>query len=148
VLDADQELFWTKFYRSELARVAADMSNSQRIRTLCTGVTVDRKEPEATAGTFPVKLIVVRDDGTTDASIISGQTSIGVSVLAGSRENPIDAMDLARIVKAITKTAARVEAGNPVADIRDVTGPYLVPEAALRARAYLNFTAVTVGGAL
>lgn len=148
VLDADHEQFWTGFIRAELVKLAADTTKTARIRTLAAGVTVDRKEPEASATSMPVKLIVVRDDGTTDTSIITGDTSMGISVLAGSRENPADAKTLARIVKAIVKTAPRVEAGNPVAVIREFNGPYLVPEAALRARAYMTFTAGTVGEAL
>ena len=140
VIDAEHETFWITFLRTELAALAGQYP-------VLVGVKIARSEPEA-GHPFPEKLIVVRDDGTSDTSLITGDTGMGISCFAGSRESPKPAMDIARIVKAVVKTAPRPAPGNPVAVIRDINGPYLVAEAALRARAYLNFTAGTVAEAL
>lgn len=134
--DPDIELFLTGWLRRELAARTTD--------PICQGVKVSNREPEPPA-TFPPKLVVIRYDGGPDTSLVSSEASIGVSVLAGTKDSPQEANDLARRVKAILKDCAAVEPGNPVSAVLASNGPYPVPEDQPKARRYMTFTLALVG---
>jgi len=90
--------------------------------------------------------VIVRDDGIADGDLIVGDCSLGVSTLAGSKQNPAPARDLAVIVKRIIKATPRAEAGNPVADVTSFLGPYAVEDtASTYARRYSAVTLSVVG---
>ena len=112
------------------------------------GFEVTNVEPDEDAGSFPEKLIVVRDDGTTPTELVTGESDVGVSVLMGSPQLTADSSLAARVVHAIVRDCARVEAGNPVSYVGQSNGPYLVPEDQPRARWYSTHTLSTVGESL
>lgn len=96
--------------------------------------------------TPPAWQVIVRDDGIADGDLIVGDCSVGVSVLAGSKQNPAPARDLAVIVKKIIKQTPRAEAGNPVAAVISFLGPYAVDDtASTYARRYMAVTLSVVG---
>jgi hypothetical protein len=124
----DHELFLVGWYRAALAG---------RPEPICDDVVVDRVEPGPNEE-WPEKLLVIRDDGTTDTSFITGDLSVGLTVFAGSKENPKDAKDLARIVHALASQIPSGDPDNPIAVLRERNGPYMVPESQPRARVYSN----------
>lgn len=132
IVHDDLELFLTGWFR---ARIAA------RPEPVCAGVVVNRVEP----ATLPPKLIVIRDDGGPETSILTGERSIGVSILAGSKANPKDAKDLAAIAYALRSQIASPDPSNPVAAVTDSTAPVMVPEAQERARVYFTLTLAVAG---
>lgn len=136
VIHADLELFLVNWYRAALAARPEDV---------CQGVEVDNREP---SGVFPERLVVIRDDGGPDTSLLTGTRNVGVSVLAGDPENPKDAADLALIVHALRTQIPSVDPDNPVAAVLGSLGPYRVPESQPRARRYMTFTLSVVGKAL
>jgi hypothetical protein len=133
----DLELFLVGWYRQAL---------TARPETVCRGVVVDNKEPTGT--TFPAKLLVIRNDGGPDTSILTAERDVGLSVLAGTKENPKDANDLARIVHALRNQIPAVEPGNPVSAVLASNGPFPVAEAQPRARRYITLTLSVVGALL
>lgn len=137
VIHADLELFLTTWYRTALAA---------RPESVCAGVTVDRVE--STRPQAPRKQLIIRDDGIVRTSFLTGQASIGLTVLAGTKENPKDAKDLARIVLALASQIASADPANPIARLATATGPYLVAEQSTFARAYIPVTFDVVGRAL
>lgn len=139
VTHSDLELFLTGWYRAALAGLAAS-------HPVCAGVMVTNREPST--GTFPAKLLVIRDDGGPDTSMLTADRSVGLSVLAGTKENPKDAIDLALIVHALRSQIPAVAPGNPVAAVVDSNGPYPVPESQPRSRRYMTFTLSVVATAL
>lgn len=139
VAHADLELFLVGWYRTALAALAAT-------HPVCAGVRVVNREP--TEGPFPAKLLVIRDDGGPDTSLLTGTRSVGLSVLAGTKENPKDAVDLALIVHALRNQIPAVAPGNPVAAVLESNGPVPVPEAQPRSRRYLTLTLSVVATAL
>lgn len=132
VIVDDLELFLTGWYR---ARIAA------RPEPICQGVAVNRVEPP----TLPAKLVVIRDDGGADTSLLTGERSVGVSILAGTKANPKDAKDLAAIVYALRTQIPAVEEGNPVSALLDSTAPVMVAESQERARVYFTLTLAVAG---
>lgn len=132
VVHDDLELFLTSWYRS---RILA------RPEPVCTGVSVDRVEYEP----LPEKLIVIRDDGGPETSILTGARSVGVTILAGSKANPKDAKDLARIAYALRSQIPSTDPANPVSAVLDSTAPVMVPEAQERARVYFTLNLAVAG---
>ncbi|TFC30111.1 hypothetical protein E3O55_08490 [Cryobacterium sp. MDB1-18-2] len=138
VIHDDLELFLTGWFRAALAA---------RPEPVCRNVSVTNVEPEP-GEVFPEKLLVIRDNGGPDTSLISAERDIGLSILAGTKDNPKDANDLARIVHALRSQIPAIAAGNPVAAIIASNGPYPVPENRPTARRYLTMTLVVVGALL
>ncbi|GGM42085.1 hypothetical protein [Microbacterium saperdae] len=93
----------------------------------------------------PLWQVVFRDDGTDDVELHVGSSSIGASVLAGSKDNPDPAERLARLVKTTLKQTPRVESGNPIAAVESCLGPYAVTEASTYARQYIAVVFSVVG---
>jgi hypothetical protein len=139
VLQADIGAFLIAFIRREIRR--PEMLAAYPVLD---GFEVSNVEPDEDASTFPEKLIVVRDDGTTPTEIVTGESSVGVSVLMGSPQLTGDSSLAARVVHSIVRDCARVEPGNPVAAVGDSNGPYLVPEDQPRARWYSTHDLLTV----
>lgn len=139
VIHSDLELFLVGWYRDALQQLA-------EAHPVCAGVEVDNKEPAD--GDFPAKLVVIRDDGGPDTSLLTAQHTVGISVLAGTKEMPKDAIDLALIVHALRTQIPAVAPGNPVASIEDSNGPYPVAEAQPRSRRYMTVTMTVVAAAL
>lgn len=137
VIHSDLELFLGTWYRVALAA---------RPEEVCRGVEVDNREPND--GEFPDRLLVIRDDGGPDTSVLTGTRTVGLSVLAGDPENPKDAADLAAIVHALRTQIPSVDPDNPVAAVLGSLGPYRVPEFQPRARRYMTLTLSVVGKAL
>lgn len=135
VVHDDLELFLCSWYRG---RILA------RPEPLCAGVQVDRVEPSP-GQAFPAKLIVIRDDGGPETSILTGERSVGVSILAGTKANPKDAKDLANIAYALRSQIPSGDPSNPVAAVLDSTSPVMVPEAQERARVYFTLTLAVAG---
>lgn len=127
VIYDDPELFLTTWYRAAL---------QARPEAVCADVSVDRTE-----GNHP-KQLIIRDDGTSRESFLTGQLSIGLTVLAGTKGRPDDAKDLARIVLALASRIPFDDPSNPFTALLDFNGPSMVPEDATYARVY---TAVTFG---
>jgi hypothetical protein len=138
VVHDDLEMFLTAWYRTALAG---------RPEPVCEDVVVDRVEPGPDEE-WPEKLLVIRDDGTARTSFLTGEASIGLTVFAGSKQNPKDAKDLARIVLALAAGVPSADPENPVAALLDSNGPYMVPEAQPRARVYSNVSLAVAGRAL
>lgn len=161
VIQADVELFLTGWLRRELAA---------RPEEFCRGVKVSNREPEPaqvkadpfpgvtqsvpmflgaeSSGYFPDRLVVVRIDSPTRTSIITDNVAVGISVLAGTKDNPQVVNDLSRMVCALVKDCAAVEPGNPVAAVLDVNGPFPVDERQQVARRYMTVVLSCVGSAL
>jgi hypothetical protein len=138
VVHADLEEFLCAWYREALAARPEDV---------CKDVEVDNSEPlPGTA--FPEKLLVIHDFGGADTSVISAERDVGLSVLAGTKENPYEANQLARIVHALRTQIPSVDPGNPVAAVLRSNGPYPVEESQQRARRYISLTLSVVGSQL
>lgn len=133
----DMEAFLLPWFRTQL---------ELRPEPVCASVRVVRVEP--TEEPFPERTLVIRDDGISRTGFLTGDASVGLTVLAGSKENPADAKQLARIVLALCSQVPSPDPDNPVAAFLDSNGPYLVPEAQPRARAYSNVVFGVVGSAL
>lgn len=133
VIHDDIELFLCDWYRAALAA---------RPEPYCANVEVDRVEPQ---GTWPARMLIVRFDGSTRASIVSDEATIGMSVLAGSKLNPKEAVDLARVVRALLEQIPSGDPDNPVAALLDASGPVAVPEDQDRARQYITADLVVAG---
>lgn len=141
VIDSDLELFLTGWYRTALAGAdaAALAARVGASAGLLTGVEVDNKEPST--GTFPAKLLVIRDDGGPSTSAVTGERSVGFTVLAGSKLAPKDANDLIRIVLALVVLIPAPDAPgqsprNPVSAVLERNGPFPVVEEQDRARRF------------
>lgn len=136
VLAPDMELWLTSYLRATLANL---------------GHTVDvgNKEPSTLKTPLACPLVVIRDDSGPRLSQVTFDRSIGVSVLAGSRQNDRPANDLARLVVAILTDDAIITApGSPIAavDYDGCNGPYPVQDDQDVARRYATI-AYTVMGA-
>lgn len=133
VLDADVELFLTGFIRTELALIGTPATR---------GVFVSNSFPP----TQRPKTVVVMDNGGPSTSIITTQTSLGVTVAAGDDPSQgADAKELARLVKMIITDSARADPGNPVAAVLNSTGPYRITEENGQPTYYMTFELVVVG---
>lgn len=142
ILRPDVELFLTSFVRTEIsdAELLAKYPVMQ-------GFEVANEEPDVDSQYFPDKLIVIRDDGTAARDILLGDTAIGVNVFITSPDLE-DPSLAARIVNTIIQSSARVQAGNPVANVAESNGPYTVIESQPRSRWYSTHTIATVGASL
>lgn len=127
----DLELFLIGWFQAAL---------DGRPEQVCADVDVVRVEPEGDVSTWPAKVLIIRDDGTSDDELHTGDASIGLTVLAGTKQNPKVAKDLARIVYALLALIPSADPGNPVAAVGDRNGPFLVAEEQKRARAYMTAT--------
>lgn len=139
VVMPDLQLWATGFMRAELAA---------RPEPVCSGVVVDRVEPDKGSREFPEKLVVIGDNGNVDGDLVLADAALRVSVLAGSPENPAECIELARIVHAIMRGCARVEPGNPVCAVTASRGPMSAPEDHPRARRLSLFDLSIVGSEL
>lgn len=118
-----------------------------RPEEVCADVVVDRKEP-GPGEPWPKRLVVLRDDGSTEDELNVDSAALGATIYAGTKVLPKDANDLARIVRAIIRDAARVEPGNPVAAVVASAGPFKVDDERPEAVRYLTFELKVVGSAL
>ncbi|MFF8187733.1 hypothetical protein ACF044_10795 [Microbacterium sp. NPDC016588] len=139
VIHTDLELFLTRWYRARL---------SQRPEPVCRDVQVDTWESWKPGGPYPRRLLLIRDDSGPTTSILTADRTVGLSVLAGSPENPKDAVDLAAIVHALRTEIPSTDPDNPVSAVRGAFGPHSVTETQPRARRYMTFTLSVVGKAL
>ncbi|WP_022886361.1 hypothetical protein [Glaciibacter superstes] len=130
VIHADLDLFLVGWYRRALAA---------RPEAVCRNVVVDIRESNA------ARQLIVRADGGVDTSIISAERDVGLSILAGTVENPKDANDLANIVHALRTQIPAVEPGNPVTAVLRSSGPLPVPESQEKARRYITLTLAVAG---
>lgn len=136
ILDPDVPLWLTGEIRAKLTALADPAF------PLAKGWVSDREwapPPSTPNAAAPAWQVIVRDDGINDDEF-TGDATVGISVLAGSKQNPSPAARLARIVKAIVKDTPRVESGNPVADVESFLGPYQVPEPGTWSRQYMTAT--------
>jgi hypothetical protein len=138
VIHADIVLFLTGWYRAFL---------DARDEECCRDVLVTDHEPLA-GEDWPERLLVIRDDGGVDTSVLTAESSIGLTILAGTKENPTEADDLARIVHAARSQIPAVEPGNPVSAVLSSTRPVPVRETQPKARRYLSLTLAVVGSLL
>lgn len=136
-LDPDVVLFLSGEIRAGLVELADPRFAG------ASGWIADREwaPPASNPAAVPPKWqVIVRDDGIDDDELTTGDISLGLSVLAGSKQNTAPARDLARIVKAIVKRSPRAEAGNPVSKVSSFLGPYAVDEPSEYARQYMACT--------
>lgn len=138
IIHADFEEWLTGWLRTRLA---------ERPEEVCQGVKVDNKFPDPMAE-WPKRLVVVRDDGSSEVELNVDSLALGVTIYAGTKVLPKDANDLARIVRALIRDSARVEPGNPVAAVTASAGPSKVDDARPEAGRYLTFELAVVGSAL
>ncbi|WP_315913581.1 hypothetical protein [Arthrobacter sp. lap29] len=133
VLDADVELFLTGFIRQELALIGTPITQ---------GVFISNAFPSPARA----KTVVVMDNGGPSTSIITSQTQIGVTVLAGDDPSQgSEAKALALLVKMIISDSARVDPSNPVAAVLRAGGPYRIREESGQPSYYLTFELAVVG---
>ncbi|MFI8593730.1 hypothetical protein ACIGCK_04780 [Microbacterium sp. NPDC078428] len=137
VIIDDLELYLTGWYRAALAA---------RPEPVCADVAVVRVESPNDPP--PAKQLVIRDDGTTMTSFLTGEASIGLTVLAGTRANPHDAKELARIVLALASQIPSPDPDNPFTALLSSNGPFMVPEETTFARVYSAVTFSVAGRAL
>ena len=132
IAHADLEKFLCDWYRARLAA---------RPEPICSGVQVDRAVFEP----LPSKLVVIRDDGGPETSLLTGERSVGVSILAGTTAYPSAAKQLAQIVYALRSQIPSGDPSNPVAAVLDSTAPVMVPEAQERACVYFTLNLAVAG---
>lgn len=132
VTHGDLEMFLIGWYRDRL---------EERAEPVTDDVEVDRVEREP----LPLRLVVIRDDGGTETSFLTGEASIGVSVLAGTKSNPTDAKVLGEIAYALRSQIPSADPLNPVSRVLDSTRPVLIPESQERARVYFTLTLAVAG---
>jgi hypothetical protein len=135
VVHTDLALFLTAWYRAALVG---------RPEPVCADVTVTNTEPGPN-DPFPDKLLVIQDYGGTDTSLLTAERDVGLSVLAGTKQNPKDALDLALIVHALRSQIPSAAPDNPVAAVTSSNGPIAVAEAQDRARRYITLQLSVVG---
>lgn len=139
IIHADLELWLVRWLSDQLAA---------RPEAVCQDVFVDNKEPDP-RDDWPPRVVVVRDDGSTEDELHVDSASLGVTVWAGTKVLPKEANDLARIVRALIRGSARVEPGNPVAAVPASSGPFKADdEQRPEACRYLTFELKVVGSAL
>ena len=107
-------------------------------------VKVADAEPDANAK-WPAELVVIRHDTNSATSVITEDVSIGVSVYAGTKENPQRARDIARYVYAFVRASPGLQVGNPIAAVTDSNGPYLTSDERSVALAYQTHSLSAVG---
>jgi hypothetical protein len=129
----DLVLFLTGWYRRALA---------ERPEPICQQAVVAGTEIND-----PVQ-VIIQDNGGPDTSILTAERDVGISVMAGTVENPTDANELARIVHALRTQIPAVEPGNPVTAVIASAGPMPVPENQPKARRYISLTLAVAGNPL
>lgn len=134
VAPPDLELFLTEYLRERADQRGdvVDVDNKER-----PGLTVESPD-----------LIVVRDDGGSRRDWTSFDRSVGVSVLAGTRQYDKPANDLAIEVFAdLTDEAILTWPGSPIASIEwdGCNGPYAVAETMDKARRYMTLQYTVIG---
>lgn len=120
-----------------------------RERATARGASVDvgNKEPTDLDLDSPDQ-IVVRDDGGPRLDWTSFERSVGVSVLAGTRQHDWPANELAReVFTDLTDEAILTWPGSPIASIEwdGCNGPYAVTEQADKARRYMTVQFTVIG---
>lgn len=128
VLPPDLEVWLVSYVRATITAEGHD-------------VEVDAKEPDELSTPLEVPLIVVRDDSGSKSSAVSFSRQVGISVLAGTRQNDRVARELARLVYAIvTDSEIALAPGSPIAavNLSDCNGPYAVDDDHDVARRYLT----------
>jgi len=135
VIHDDLELYLTERLRSDLAA---------RPEPYCGGFTVSNKWPNPIESR-PDRLLVIRDDSGPSTSFLTGDRSVGFTLLTLDEQ---DANDAARMVLALATQIPGLEPGNPVAAVRSTNGPYAVTEQAPGFRRYLTVTYGVAGRAL
>lgn len=130
VIEGDTVLYLVTKYRTLLAG---------RDESYAAGADTTNREPSP-GEPFTVPLVIFTDNGGDSTSFLTGQADIGVSVLAGSKENPKPAMDLARLVRALRVELPGVGASIPVGSVVGATRPVLTTEEQPYARAYFLLT--------
>ncbi|MFC5930930.1 hypothetical protein [Cryobacterium melibiosiphilum] len=133
VIHADLMLFLTGWFREALAA---------RPESYCQGVVVTHQEP---SGDLPERCLVIRVDGGPDTSILTAERDVGLSILAGTKENPQEAIQLALMVHALRSQIPGLEPGNPVAAVLSSNGPFAVVETQPVARQYITLVLGVVG---
>lgn len=111
-------------------------------------VEVDNKEPADLRTPLEVPLVVVRDDSGARTSVIIYARQIGISVLAGTRQNDAQARTMSRLVYAIaTEDEIALAAGSPIAAViaDECNGPYAVADDHDVARRYMTVGYRVVG---
>lgn len=143
VLHDDLILFLTAWYRDALAA---------RPEPVCAEVEVGGAEPADPP--FPLKMLVIANDGGASTSLLTGERSVRLVVLAGTRADPKEANDLVQIVHALasqipaagfTVLIDEVPHINPVSALLNTTGPFDVTESQERARRYVGLTLAVSG---
>lgn len=113
-----------------------------------TGIETGNKEPDDLQSPLSSPLIVVRDDSGPMTSQVTFDRAIGVSILAGSRQDDAEANRIAREVAGLLfdDGIALIE-GSPIAAVTrsGCNGPYPVVEPHNAARRYLTAQYVVVG---
>lgn len=135
VLPPDMELWTCTYLRTTL-------------RTMGHDVEVGNKEPTTLKTPLTRPLIVVRDDSGARGSQVTFDRSLGVSVLAGTRQNDLPANELARLVFAVlTDEDIALVDGSPIAALAwdGCNGPYPVEEDHDVARRYMTIQYSAVG---
>lgn len=125
VIHDDVALFLTTWYRAALAA---------RPEPVCQGVSVDVAETDA------ARQLIITDLGGPDTSIVTAERDVNLSILAGTKENPKDANDLARIVHGLRTQIPAAAPGNPIAAVLASSGPFPVPESQPKARRLITVT--------
>lgn len=131
----DLEVWATRFLRAELRALGWD-------------VEVDSKEPADLEFPLERPLIVVRDDSGQMLSPVSFDAALGVSVLAGSRQDDGLARRLSRLVFSIlTDGDLPIVEGSPVAAVNPegCRGPYSIDDSQDVARRYMAVEWTVVG---
>jgi hypothetical protein len=113
----------------------------------CSAAVVRDREPSP-GDDWPDVLVVVRDDGGPDTSILTGERSVSVVCLLGTKDNPTPAMNLARIVHALRVELPGVGSAVPVSAVVGSSGPIFVPESEPQARAMVQLTLAVAGDPL
>lgn len=132
VIHSDIVLFLTTWFRAAIAA---------RPEAYCQGVRVSNKETDLNKG----PLVVILDNSGPRLSVISAERTIGISVLAGTKDNPKPAVDLALMVEALCSRLPGLQPGNPVAAVTETRGPFAVAEASTVARQYLTVDLIVTG---
>lgn len=141
-IHSDVVLFLTGHIRARLATIAAGPAGPHK--ALASGVYVGKRFPDPRRP----KTVVVRDDGGPTTSVVTKETSIGVTILAG--DDPTqgqEATDLALLVAAIVAGCPGREADNPVAAVLEMNGPFEVPEESGQPRRYFTANLAVTGKA-
>lgn len=118
------------------------------LRSSLTGVQISNKEPSPLTVPLVKPLIVVRDDSGQKLGYTTFDRSVGISVLAGSKQNDKPSNDLARSVAAILfDDQIALAEGSPIAAVTwsGCNGPYAIADSLDVARRYMTAQYVVIG---